>query len=62
MKRNQAKVKTKTKIYGRICEECKEAFNAKRKHAKFCDDICRFNNWDKKNPRISLKAVIKPVR
>lgn len=38
------------------CEECKELFEANRKWQRFCSPRCRFDNWDKNNPR-SKKAV-----
>ena len=34
------------------CEECGEEFKSKRQWQKFCSPQCRFDNWNKKNPRI----------
>lgn len=40
-------VKTETK-----CPECGKEVKKNRPWQKFCSDICRWRNWDKKHPRI----------
>lgn len=44
------------KVYEKVCEECKKPFTAKRPTARFCPNTsCRFDNWNKNNPRIKSK-------
>lgn len=42
------------KVYEKVCEECKKPFTAKKPHARFCPkSSCRFDNWNKKHPRLT---------
>lgn len=36
------------------CKECGKPFQAKREWQKFCSDRCRWECWEKNNPRMSV--------
>lgn len=40
------------------CERCGKKFEPKTYWQKFCSGICKWKNWDEKNPRIK-KAALK---
>jgi predicted RNA-binding Zn-ribbon protein involved in translation (DUF1610 family) len=45
-------------LNSRICVECKEEFQPKRSHARFCCDECRSDWWRK----VREREVGKPTR
>lgn len=36
------------------CKECNGEFKTNRSKKLFCNDTCRFKNWEKSHPRIKI--------
>lgn len=43
----------------RRCKNCNRNFYWVRKWQKFCSEICRWENWEKNNPRVKRKELEK---
>ncbi len=51
------KIKKRTLIPG-ICLYCKKEFFGYRKDKIFCNNKCKFKEWEKDHPRINLNKVL----
>jgi len=44
------------------CAECKNKFYQKRPEMKFCGAKCRYKNWARNHPRVSLQMLNKKIQ
>jgi uncharacterized OB-fold protein len=40
-----------TQVAGSVCGHCGTKYAPKRHWQRFCSSVCRFADWDEKNPR-----------
>lgn len=52
-------IQTKDRL--RKCEKCGRKFYWVRKWQKYCSAVCRWENWEKNNPRIKLADFKKVI-
>lgn len=43
------------------CENCNRKYYQIRHWQKFCSDMCRWEKWEKENPRIKLNELHERV-
>lgn len=49
---SQKNGKGAVRTWAKRCEECGKRYRSKAKRGRFCSDLCRVKNWQRRHPRI----------